>query len=100
MAGGSHPFGATFERDYNILGGRPNLSALSDWPEAVNLIGAMISSDPKRRPPIQAVRAHPVWWSPQQALLFVIQVVHIALCSLVPLAQSHTLCSMTGHAFA
>lgn len=74
LPGGSHPFGATFERDYNILSGHPNLSALSHWPEAVNLIGAMISKDPKRRPSIEAVRAHLVWWTAQQALLFVIQV--------------------------
>lgn len=78
--GGAHPFGATFERDYNILSGRPNLSALSHWPEAVNLIGAMVNTDPKRRPSIAAVKAHPMWWLPQHALLFLIQV---ACCELL-----------------
>lgn len=74
LTGGAHPFGGNYERDTNIMRGNANLSALSKVPEAVNLIGAMLSKSPAARPTMDGVLAHPFWWSVEQRLQFLVDV--------------------------
>ena len=41
-------------------------------PEAANLVGAMLLKDPGVRPSMAAVLAHPMWWTPEQQLAFLV----------------------------
>ena len=54
------------------LQARPNLRRLAHLPEAEHLVAAMLAADPRERPSIQAVMAHPFWWGAQQRLGFLI----------------------------
>jgi hypothetical protein len=74
LTGGKHPFGGNFERDTNIMRGQPNLLALASSPEAVNLVAAMLSKNPTKRPTMAGVLAHPFWWGLEQRLQFLIDV--------------------------
>ena len=70
LTGGGHPFGEGVERDTNILRGNSDLWLLKRNVEACNLIGAMIQRDPKKRPTVAAVLAHPMWWNSDTRLSF------------------------------
>lgn len=74
LSGGKHPFGEHYERDTNIIRGHCNLGPLARWPEAVNLLGAMLSKQPLQRPAMAGVLAHPFWWSDEQRLAFLVDV--------------------------
>ncbi len=52
--------------------GRANLKEIAHLTEAESLIRAMLAPQPRRRPSIQAVMAHPFWWPPQRALQFLV----------------------------
>ncbi len=54
------------------LQARPNLRRLAHLPEAEHMLAAMLAADPRQRPSIQAVMAHPFWWGAQQRLGFLI----------------------------
>jgi len=72
--GGRHPFGESYERDANILRREPCLAALAPLPEAANLVGAMLLKDPAVRPVMPAVLGHPLWWSAEQQLQFLVDI--------------------------
>jgi serine/threonine-protein kinase/endoribonuclease IRE1 len=74
LSGGKHPFGEHYERDTNIIRGLCNLTALQKWPEAVNLLSAMLSKQPLQRPVMAGVLRHPFWWSDEQRLQFLVDV--------------------------
>lgn len=60
-----------YERDHNILNGKPSLKGLSRAsPEAAPLLRAMLDRDPSLRPSAASVVAHPFWWSADRKLLF------------------------------
>ncbi|KAJ9157544.1 Serine/threonine-protein kinase ppk4 [Pleurostoma richardsiae] len=77
---GSHPFdcGDRYMREVNIRKGNYNLrllDALGDYAyEAKDLIGAMLQTDPRRRPPAKDVMAHPFFWSAKKRLNFLVDV--------------------------
>ncbi|XP_077173197.1 serine/threonine-protein kinase/endoribonuclease IRE2 isoform X3 [Paroedura picta] len=78
VSGGQHPFGDRLQRQGNILAGAHRLEHLQ--PEThENMVGlqlmeAMISSDPARRPTGAQVLAHPFFWSPAKLLQFLLDV--------------------------
>ncbi|KAK9861488.1 hypothetical protein WJX84_008156 [Apatococcus fuscideae] len=74
MSRGQHAFGGPYEREGNILLGKPNLSAVSGNPEAENLLAAMLQPEAKQRPSMEAVMAHPFWWRHERRLAFLLQV--------------------------
>ena len=57
-----------------FMQGKPRLDAVSSNPEANNLLTAMLHSNPKQRPSMQAVMAHPFWWNPDRRLAFLLHV--------------------------
>eukprot|EP00798_Chlamydomonas_sp_ICE-L_P020835 gene20835-27667_t len=71
---GQHPFGNNYERDSNILKQLPNLSPLSSHPELLNLLSPMLNKKPESRPSMVAVLAHPVWWTADQQLQFLVDI--------------------------
>ncbi|TVY81727.1 Serine/threonine-protein kinase ppk4 [Lachnellula suecica] len=77
---GSHPFdcGDRYMREVNIRKGQYDLSGLSVYGEygleAEDLIGSMLSPEPKRRPSAREVMAHPFFWSPKKRLNFLCDV--------------------------
>jgi serine/threonine-protein kinase/endoribonuclease IRE1 len=80
LTNGSHPFdcGDRYMREVNIRKGYFNLGLLDvlgdfAW-EAKDLIGAMLNSDPKRRPSARDVMAHPFFWSAKKRLAFLCDV--------------------------
>ena len=54
--------------------GRYNLDMLSQLPEAVNMIAAMLQLQSSRRPTMAAVMAHPAWWNPERKLAFLVEI--------------------------
>mmetsp|Transcript_17515 Transcript_17515/g.19505 ORF Transcript_17515/g.19505 Transcript_17515/m.19505 type:complete len:300 (+) Transcript_17515:17-916(+) len=64
-----HPFGDKFQREGNILNNKPNIleTGLSRW-----LIGTMIAYEGLRRPTIDEVAIHPLFWSADKRLRFLI----------------------------
>eukprot|EP00775_Hariotina_reticulata_P013052 gene13052-13179_t len=44
------------------------------WPEALNLVAAMLQKSPGARPTMSAVLSHPFWWSDEQKLQFLVDV--------------------------
>ena len=76
LSGGKHPFGEGYERDAAIMHGKLNLNALSQekQPEALDLIEMTLAAKPQDRPPIAAVLRHPMWWSIDRRLSFLIDV--------------------------
>jgi serine/threonine-protein kinase/endoribonuclease IRE1 len=74
LTGGQHPFGESYQRDTNILRGKPNLSGLAKQPEASNLVAAMLAKAPESRPGMAAVLRHPLWWGVEQKLGFLVDV--------------------------
>ncbi|CAM9545050.1 unnamed protein product [Bubo scandiacus] len=74
VSGGQHPFGDSLRRQANILSGSYQLSCLQDEAHdklvARDLIVAMISPEPQRRPSAPVVLAHPFFWSQEKQLQF------------------------------
>lgn len=80
LSHGKHPFGEPMRRQANILAYEPDMpifagNAVDDTAEsskilAEQLIVAMISKDPQRRPPAGALLNHPFFWSAERVLAF------------------------------
>ncbi|NWX45725.1 ERN1 endoribonuclease, partial [Steatornis caripensis] len=74
VSGGQHPFGDSLRRQANILSGSYELSCLQeeahDTLVARELITAMISPEPQRRPSAPMVLVHPFFWSQEKQLQF------------------------------
>ncbi|XP_054849076.1 serine/threonine-protein kinase/endoribonuclease IRE2 isoform X2 [Eublepharis macularius] len=74
VSGGQHPFGDRLRCQANILAGAYQLDHLQqemhDKVVGRELIEAMISSDPHRRPSAAQVLAHPFFWSQEKQLQF------------------------------
>lgn len=62
ISGGYHPFGTRIERDMNIIHGKLDLFRVEHVPEAMDLIPKLLHHDPKKRPNVNAVRVHPLFW--------------------------------------
>ncbi|RDL40077.1 Uncharacterized protein BP5553_00056 [Venustampulla echinocandica] len=77
---GSHPFdcGDRYMREVNIRKGKYDLGRLAMYGEygleADDLIGSMLSPEPKQRPNARAVMAHPFFWTPKKRLSFLCDV--------------------------
>eukprot|EP00958_Prasinococcus_capsulatus_P005757 scaffold551_cov395-Prasinococcus_capsulatus_cf.AAC.15 len=73
LSEGKHPFGERFERNTNILRGIPDLSALKgEFPEAFDLVSAMLAYNSRDRPSATAAAAHPFFWSLAKRLRFLV----------------------------
>ncbi|GMM51049.1 bifunctional endoribonuclease/protein kinase [Starmerella bacillaris] len=76
LSGGGHPFGDAHMRQVNIQqGAKPQLEKVglvND--EALDLIPRMIAHDPRERPTTQEILVHPLFWSPQKKLDFLVKV--------------------------
>ena len=77
---GSHPFDkdGKFMREANIVKGLFNLDGLDcmgdyQW-EAKNLVGAMLSKNPKERPDAATILTHPFFWPAEDRLEFLCHV--------------------------
>ncbi|XP_030339135.1 serine/threonine-protein kinase/endoribonuclease IRE2 isoform X2 [Strigops habroptila] len=74
LSGGQHPFGDSLRRQANILSGSYQLSCLEEEAHdklvARDLIVAMISPEPQRRPSAPVVLVHPFFWSQEKQLQF------------------------------
>ena len=77
---GSHPFDkdGKFMREANIVKGFYNLDSLDcmgdfQW-EAKDLIGEMLSKNPKERPDAAEILTHPFFWPPEDRLEFLCHV--------------------------
>ncbi|MCJ1278923.1 bifunctional endoribonuclease/protein kinase ire1 [Puttea exsequens] len=77
---GSHPFDkdGKFMREANIVKGHYDLKGLDcmgdyQW-EAKDLVGAMLSKNPKERPDAAAILTHPFFWSAEDRLEFLCHV--------------------------
>ncbi|GFR44013.1 hypothetical protein Agub_g5168 [Astrephomene gubernaculifera] len=77
MTGGRHPFGDShYERDANILHGAPRLGPLAAaaGPEAAHLVGACLGKEAGRRPVLPEVLGHPLWWSDERRMAFLVDI--------------------------
>ncbi|XP_026470548.1 serine/threonine-protein kinase/endoribonuclease IRE2-like, partial [Ctenocephalides felis] len=70
LSHGAHPFGGPLHRQANILSGHYSLALLEDKPVAQNILSSMIDKTWEKRPPISAVRYHPVFWNEAKSLAF------------------------------
>ncbi|XP_008295277.1 serine/threonine-protein kinase/endoribonuclease IRE1-like isoform X2 [Stegastes partitus] len=61
LSGGHHPFGKTFEREFNLHNGRYSLDHVQDL-VAKDLIEWMINKEPKNRPTVEECLSHPFFW--------------------------------------
>ena len=52
--------------------GRTNLREIAHLVEAESLVRAMLVPQPRRRPTIASVMAHPFWWPSQRRLQFLV----------------------------
>ena len=68
---GVHPFGEWYEREANIMRGKPSLDRLKMISSAgYDLVSSMIHRDPKLRPTAGQVCVHPFFWSKVQKIAF------------------------------
>lgn len=79
LSNGQHPFGDKYMREANIVQGSYSLEALEDYKmpdmvEARDLVMRMISRDPRQRPDANEVLLHPLFWSPERRLDFLLKV--------------------------
>ncbi|XP_030287485.1 serine/threonine-protein kinase ppk4-like isoform X2 [Sparus aurata] len=65
LSGGHHPFGDTFECEYNIHKGLYTLDHVEDL-VAKDLIEWMISQEPESRPTVEECLSHPFFWKPER----------------------------------
>lgn len=70
LTGGKHPFGDGFERDANIQKSNYNLSLIAHLPEALDLVQAMLASEPHLRPSCSEILQHPFFWPDDRKLEF------------------------------
>ncbi|XP_048226917.1 serine/threonine-protein kinase/endoribonuclease IRE1b-like isoform X2 [Ricinus communis] len=70
VTGGKHPFGDNIERDVNIVNDRKDLFLVESIPEAMDLFSHLLDPNPDKRPKAQEVLNHPLFWTPEQRLLF------------------------------
>ncbi|KAG9089781.1 bifunctional endoribonuclease/protein kinase ire1, partial [Ceratobasidium sp. 392] len=74
LTNGEHPFGSRYERDVNIMADNKKLGGLErfgeEGMEAIDLIGKMLSAEPKARPDTTACLMHPFFWNPGRRLAF------------------------------
>ncbi|GMH71808.1 hypothetical protein TrLO_g20 [Triparma laevis f. longispina] len=70
---GSHPFGSFYERENNIILGKPVelRKLLSKNPLAYNLVKSMVQHDYKLRPTASQVLKHPFFWSKTKRMQFI-----------------------------
>ncbi|KAJ5070909.1 ire1-related [Anaeramoeba ignava] len=70
---GVHPFGDSFEIESNITSFNPkNLHLIEKFPIEYDLVSWMLEKDPQKRPTINEVTKHPMFWKPEQKLNFLI----------------------------
>ncbi|KAK0132091.1 Serine/threonine-protein kinase ppk4 [Merluccius polli] len=62
LSGGHHPFGRSYECEFNIYSGLYNLQHVKDV-IATDIIKWMINTNPKERPSVEQCLAHPFFWS-------------------------------------
>lgn len=90
---GKHPFGENTRRHENICQGKYNLRALIDNCKfffnfyfkyffladyiALNLIEAMLNMAAEKRPTANAVAEHPMFWSKERQLQFLMVIIYI-----------------------
>ena len=69
-----HPFGEAYSREAHILSSAsaPELPALGAWPLAQALVRWMLAPDPAERPSAAMVLSHPLFWSDQERLDFLV----------------------------
>jgi serine/threonine-protein kinase/endoribonuclease IRE1 len=67
---GTHPFGASYKRQGNILSAAYDVKALENNETAKALVEKMISHEQRARPSTVAVLKHPLFWSKQKVLAF------------------------------
>eukprot|EP01038_Epipyxis_sp_PR26KG_P006944 gene6944-9498_t len=70
---GDHPFGQWFEREANIINNNYNLSVLSEYPDAYDLVKNMIQSDPLLRPSSNEICYHSFFWPTDKRLEFLVE---------------------------
>ena len=79
LTNGQHPFGDKYMREANIVQGTYSLDYLDEYQmadavEAKDLISRMISRNPRQRPDATNVLLHPLFWSPERRLDFLLKV--------------------------
>ncbi|CEF65035.1 Serine/threonine-protein kinase/endoribonuclease IRE1 [Strongyloides ratti] len=74
LSDGEHPFGNTIKRQDNIINGYFNLKLISNDDIAVHLIEAMIHKSSIFRPSAISVLNHPMFWSNERKLQFLMDV--------------------------
>lgn len=79
ISNGVHPFGDKYLREANIVQGNYSLECLEDYSkvdmvESRDLIERMISRDPRQRPDAKQVLKHPLFWSQEKRLDFLLKV--------------------------
>ncbi|XP_053199808.1 uncharacterized protein LOC128384283 [Scomber japonicus] len=62
LSGGHHPFGLSYECEFNIYCGKYNLDHVQDV-VAKDLIEWMINEEPKNRPKVEECLSHPFFWT-------------------------------------
>lgn len=62
LSSGHHPFGKSFECEFNIYKGNYSLDDVEDL-LAKDLIEQMIDKDPAKRPNMEKCLSHPFFWS-------------------------------------
>ncbi|CAI0381626.1 unnamed protein product [Linum tenue] len=70
ITGGKHPFGDSIERDVNIVNDRKDLFLIENIPEAVDLFTSLLDPNPDKRPKVEEVVVHPLFWPPEKRLTF------------------------------
>lgn len=78
LSKGIHPFGDKYLREANIVQGNYSLDCLEDYSqpdmvESRDLIERMISRDPRQRPDAKQVLKHPLFWSQEKRLDFLLK---------------------------
>ena len=75
LSGGHHPFGLNVEREINIVRGQPTFDRLrSHRCEAIDLVSSMIAHSPDDRLSASDCVHHPLFWSDEQKLHFLLDV--------------------------
>jgi len=76
LSGGKHPFGELHMRQANIQQRRPPVLESGGLlsAEACDLIPQMLNFDPAARPTVNEVLSHPLFWSDQRKLDFLVRV--------------------------
>uniref|UniRef100_A0A669C799 Uncharacterized protein n=1 Tax=Oreochromis niloticus TaxID=8128 RepID=A0A669C799_ORENI len=65
LSGGNHPFGKSFECEFNIHKGNYSLDHVQDV-VAKDLIEGMINKEPKDRPKVEECLNHPFFWTSEK----------------------------------